>query len=350
MTVPEIIGKSALEIFTKIKARLDNGVTGVKGDRESAYRTGNVNLTPANIGAVPASAVGAANGVAELDGAGKVLSSQLPSYVDDVLEFASLSAFPATGEGGKIYVAIDTNLAYRWSGSAYVEISPSIALGETSSTAYRGDRGKAAYDHAQMTSGNPHSVTKSDVGLGNVDNTSDADKPVSTAQRAALDAKADASDVSALQAENAVFREYFANMEVYRTASGNPATFSDGYAANLMELVVTLAPTQSGSGDPSPTNVRPIAGATSVTVTRSGEGGANEITVTVPLVDSNSEALTVYGGTLNVTTGELAVTAKYKTLAEWGDMYWHSGGKSFILPVGDIKDLRKNNICVYCFD
>ena len=177
------------------------------------------------------------------------------------------------------------------------------------------------------------------------------DNTLSNAGQAA-DAKAAGDVIADLKAENALLKELIrgSSAEFYRKASGNPATFSDGYAANLMELVVTLAPTQSGSGDPSPTNVRPIAGATSVTVTRSGEGGANEITVTVPLVDSNSEALTVYGGTLNVTTGELAVTAKYKTLAEWGDMYWHSGGKSFILPVGDIKDLRKNNICVYCFD
>jgi len=61
-----------------------------------------------------------------------------------------------------------------------------ITLGETSTTAYRGDRGKTSYDHSQETSGNPHSVTKTEVGLGNVDNTSDADKPVSTAQREAI--------------------------------------------------------------------------------------------------------------------------------------------------------------------
>ena len=98
---------------------------------------------------IPASQKGAAGGVAELDSGGHVPSSQLPSYVDDVLEYSSRSAFPSTGEAGKIYVAQDTNLTYRWTGSGYVEISPSLALGETSSTAYRGDRGKAAYDHAQ---------------------------------------------------------------------------------------------------------------------------------------------------------------------------------------------------------
>lgn len=103
--------------------------------------------------------IGVAGGVAELDENGLILSSQLPSYVDDVLEYDSLGSFPASGEAGKIYVAKDSNLTYRWSGSGYVEISPSLALGETSSTAYRGDRGKTAYDHSQIKSGNPHGTT-----------------------------------------------------------------------------------------------------------------------------------------------------------------------------------------------
>ena len=114
--------------------------------------------------------IGASNGLAELDSNGKVPSSQLPSFVDDVEEYANLAGFPVTGESGKIYIAIDTNLTYRWGGSTYVEISPSLALGETSASAYRGDRGKIAYDHSQLTSGNPHNVTKSDVGLSNVVN------------------------------------------------------------------------------------------------------------------------------------------------------------------------------------
>lgn len=92
---------------------------------------------------------GAASGLAELDANGKVPSSQLPSYVDDVLEYSAKSSFPTTGETGKIYVDTTNNKTYRWSGSAYTEISASLALGETSSTAYRGDRGKTAYDHSQ---------------------------------------------------------------------------------------------------------------------------------------------------------------------------------------------------------
>lgn len=66
---------------------------------------------------------GLANGYASLDATGKVPATQLPSYVDDVLEFANLVAFPATGETGKLYTALDSNKLYRWSGSTYVEVS-----------------------------------------------------------------------------------------------------------------------------------------------------------------------------------------------------------------------------------
>lgn len=103
-------------------------------------------VTSALAGKVDTSSVGSANGVAELDANGRVPSSQLPSYVDDVLEYADLAHFPATGETGKIYIAEDTNKTYRWSGSGFVEISESLALGETSSTAYAGNKGKANAD------------------------------------------------------------------------------------------------------------------------------------------------------------------------------------------------------------
>lgn len=75
-----------------------------------------------------------------------IKTSILPSYVSDVYEYATKDGFPSSGETGKIYVALDTNLTYRWGGSAYVEISPSLALGETASTAYAGDKGKANAD------------------------------------------------------------------------------------------------------------------------------------------------------------------------------------------------------------
>ena len=111
---------------------------------------------------------GQPGGVAELDETGRVPSGQLPSFVDDVLEGTLINETtfnnpttgkPYTPESGKIYLDTTTNKEYRWSGSKYAIISESLALGETSSTAYRGDRGKVAYDHSQIKSGNPHGTT-----------------------------------------------------------------------------------------------------------------------------------------------------------------------------------------------
>lgn len=226
---------------------------------------------------------GAPNGLASLNESGIIPSAQLPSYVDDVIEVDTFSNLPGTGESGKIYIVQDTNLTYRWSGTAYVEISKSLALGETSSTAYPGDKGKATTDKLNKTSdkvvvgpttvnpstdkivlkyqthftstnsdsedshtinaattsqagvmssadktklnglkdqagitsdidavqtnlethinnkSNPHEVNKDQVGLGNVDNTSDANKPISTATQNALNSKFNASDGNALK-------------------------------------------------------------------------------------------------------------------------------------------------------
>ena len=141
----------------------------IRGELTSSNVTSALGFTP-----ISTAVKGAKNGLAELDANGKVPTAQLPSYVDDVLEYSAKSSFPSTGETGKIYVSTDDNKTYRWSGSAYVEISASLALGETSSTAYRGDRGKTAYDHSQITSGNPHGITKTTVGLANVENKSSA--------------------------------------------------------------------------------------------------------------------------------------------------------------------------------
>lgn len=120
-------------------------------------------ITPASIGAVDVDQIGTAGGVAELDGSGKVLTAQLPSYVDDVVEYANYASLPITGESGLIYVTIDNGKCFRWGGSTYAEISASLTLGETSCTAYRGDYGKVAYEHVGGTS-NPHSVTAAQVG------------------------------------------------------------------------------------------------------------------------------------------------------------------------------------------
>lgn len=89
---------------------------------------------------------GVANGVASLDSTGKVPSSQLPSYVDDVLEYSTLSNLPSPGETGKIYVTTNDNKSYRWTGTTYIEISKSIIIGETTGTAFDGGKGKELLD------------------------------------------------------------------------------------------------------------------------------------------------------------------------------------------------------------
>ena len=118
---------------------------------------------------------------------GTVPSSQLPSYVDDIIDSYIVGATPfatdwlsetpggsaLTPEAGKVYIIITAgiyeNKTYRWSGSVYGVIGNDLALGETSSTAYRGDRGKTAYDHSQEVSGNPHSVTSTEISYDNTD-------------------------------------------------------------------------------------------------------------------------------------------------------------------------------------
>jgi hypothetical protein len=147
------------------------------------------------------------NGLASLDGGGKVPSAQLPSYVDDVLEFGSIESFPGTGETGKIYIAQDTGWEYRWSGSTYIRIvaSPGStdAVPEGTTNLYFSDaRAQSALVTAlagkvpitRQVNGHALNadvtVSKADVGLSNADNTSDVNKPVSTAQQTALDLKA----------------------------------------------------------------------------------------------------------------------------------------------------------------
>ena len=118
---------------------------------------------------------GVADGIAPLDSNIKISATYLPSYVDSVLEFANLATLPVTGSASTIYVTLDTNKTYRWSGSTYVEISSS----DVNSVA-----GKTGFVV----------LNAADVGLGDVNNTSDLNKPISTATQTALDDKYDASN------------------------------------------------------------------------------------------------------------------------------------------------------------
>lgn len=169
---------TVITVHQDISGKVDKTTT-VNGHELS----GNVTVTKSDVGLgnvtndaqVKRTEMGVASGVATLDSAGKVPSSQLPSYVDDVLEYDTKSAFPETGEAGKIYVDKSANTTWRWSGSAYTQIKGDLAIGTTTGTAADGG---VANTHYNNTS-NPHSVTKSQVGLGSVVNTGDSATPVS---------------------------------------------------------------------------------------------------------------------------------------------------------------------------
>lgn len=167
---------------------------------------------------------------------GKVPAEQLPSYVSSITNVSTYNSLPTTGDIDKIYVTNDTNKCYRWTGVSYIEIAESLALGETSLSAYRGDRGKASYDHSLLTSGNPHNVTKYDIGLGNVDNVSDDDKPLSRAVIEQLSQKQKilesgtsiktVNNVSLLGSGNVPFPTTLPNPNVLTFTGGASATYN----------------------------------------------------------------------------------------------------------------------------
>jgi hypothetical protein len=164
------------------------------------------------------------------------------SVYDEVEQYANLAAFPATGDSSKFYLAQDTGIMYRWTGSAYTEISAQLALGETSSTAYRGDRGKTAYDHSQVTTGNPHSVTKSDVGLGNVPNTDATDRANHTGSQTA-------STISDFDAEVSNNTDVVANTAKV-SADGSINTHSDVDTTGQADGKVLTYNSTSGKYEP----------------------------------------------------------------------------------------------------
>ena len=164
-------------------------------------------------GKIDNSKIGVVNGVAQLDNNGLVPSNQLPSYVDDVLEYTSNANFPTTGESGKIYLNTTTNLTYRWSGTVYVVISPSLALGETSTTAYSGDKGKATTDNV-----NSHIA--------------DGVKHIISAERTTWNGKATQTDIdTSVNSIQIGGRNYFYNSNI-STDIVSPATGYNQYDFN----------------------------------------------------------------------------------------------------------------------
>lgn len=138
----EALAGKAPTSHTHTTAQVSGLDTALAGKANAAHNHDAANITSGvlNVDRVPSIPATKLTGI--------INQANLPSYVDDVLEFANKTAFPIKGESGKIYVDQATNLTYRWGGTAYVEISPSLALGTTSSTAFRGDYGNTAYQHA----------------------------------------------------------------------------------------------------------------------------------------------------------------------------------------------------------
>lgn len=165
---------------------------------------------------------------------GKIPASQLPAGIDSILEFNTVQDFPSTGASNVIYLALDTNKVYRWSGTQYTVVSETIALGETSSTAFRGDLGKIAYQHVSQT-GNPHNTSAAEVGLDNVDNTSDLQKPTSEQQQLSIDAAV--HDL----------KQGTGNFIVRFQRTGLTQTVANGATYNLMTSMALNAPTMIAS-------------------------------------------------------------------------------------------------------
>lgn len=130
-------------VTSNIQTQLNNKAATTHNHAASAITSGTFSLDR-----IPTITDAKISGISANKITGTIASANLPSYVDDVLEYNGISAFPEDGEAGKIYVDTSTNKTYRWSGSDYVEISASLALGTTSSTAFRGDYGNTAYTHA----------------------------------------------------------------------------------------------------------------------------------------------------------------------------------------------------------
>ena len=158
-----------------VKAAIDGKVPTSRKVNGKAL-TGDITLSAGDVKAIPSSQKGAANGIASLDANGKVPSSQLPSYVDDVLEgyissdtvtfykdAEKKSAY--TPETGKIYVDLTNNKTYRYSGSKYIVISETLALGTTASTAFAGDKGQTAYTHSQSAHAPSNAERNTIVGI-----------------------------------------------------------------------------------------------------------------------------------------------------------------------------------------
>lgn len=233
-------------------------------------------------GYIPTSQKGANNGVATLDAQGKVPSSQLPSYVDDVIEgyyyngkFYREAAHTTeiTAEAGKIYVDLSTDKTYRWGGSAYAVISETLALGETAGTAYEGSKGKELADTVANTSAqNPTLAWGTQTTLG---------KANGTTFKLTMPANPN-TDTHVTAVENHYTPQEDTNAQINATSGNYISGIKRDAAGHVTGIQENALPTDTG--------------ATSVNVTGSGNA------VTGASYDSTTRKMTLTKGTTFLTS------------------------------------------------
>ena len=319
---------TSVDVITLLGNKADKVNSATNGDLASFDANGN--LTDSNIAAtnvvvksntvglikndgdidtntyIPTTQKGAVNGVAELDATGKVPSNQLPSYVDDVVDgyyntvdgkFYEESTYTTeiVGQSGVIYISVDTDIQYRWTGSAFAALGGALQLGETSSTAYRGDRGKTAYDHSQITNGtNPHGTTANNVNLQTsisvdgvvktqVEETLNALNTLAGSNKTALGNKYDVDDSASTDLDDADYVPFYDT-----SATTKKKTLWSTIKSLLKTYFDTLYTNNTGTV----TSVATGAGLTGGTVTTSGTIKANLVSDTASTLEAASMGTT----------------------------------------------------------
>ena len=248
------------------------------------------------------SAKGQADGYASLDGSGLVPSSQLPSYVDDVLEYADQASFPGTGEGSKIYVAIDTGSIYRWTGSTYVEVSADAGAPVSS---VNGEIGIVVLnpDHLDDAETAHKFVTATDVtNLGNLSGTNTGDQDLSTYQLKPSEGAFADGDKTKL---DALVSNVTTNLAYTASPTDGTVTSSDGANATLTLADVTNA------GLLSPTDFSKLANAPATEAgTLTTPNATPAVAASVTLVDNSTTFFRVDVAARSTTTADQSAIYK----------------------------------------
>lgn len=229
---------------------------------------------------------------------GIVPASQLPGVVDAIIEVDTFSELPTIGESNKIYITLDNNKQFRWSGTLYAEISASLTLGENESTAHRGDHGKHAYDHSHTT-GNPHNTQIGEIN-GLEDRLTDIEEDVQDAKSSANSAVS-VSNSANISAGNAISVSNSAE-----TAAGNAQT-----AASSAQSVADAANTTAN-------NVNSTANAASTTAGNALTAANSAVSIAGTALQPVFTQVTNSTASISVTSSETAIPSLSITVTTAG--------------------------------